>query len=51
MLLAGVEKPLRTSMPEFKRIVDINHKLPNWMHIVKKKIARQGKDKMGKGKP
>ena len=37
--LGGLEKPLWTSMSEFKRIVDINHKLTNWMNIVKKKIS------------
>jgi len=34
--------------PEFKRIIDINNKVALWMKFVKKKIARQGKDKMGK---
>ena len=37
---AGVEEPLSgLPCPEFKRIVDINHKLTNWMNIVKKKIC------------
>ena len=40
VLLAGVEEPLSgLPCPEFKRIVDITDKIPNWMNIVKKKIA------------
>ena len=35
------------SMPTIEHIVDITDKLPKWMNIVKKKIARQGKDEMG----
>ena len=52
VLLAGVEEPLSgLPCPEFKRIIDITYKLTKWMKNVKIKIARNGKDKMDKGKP
>jgi len=36
---ADVEKSVSgLPCPEFKRIVDINHKIPNWSNIVKIKI-------------
>jgi len=49
---AGVEKPvIGLPCPEFERIIDIAYKLTKWMKNVKIKIARNGKDKMDKGKP
>lgn len=39
-LLAVLEKLVRTSMPAIKRSVDIKHKLPLWIKIVKKKMVK-----------